>query len=158
MISPTRPLCTPSGLMAMKVRSSFADIRLKAQRKYWHKKHAFNKFTARTWSELTPLRIWHRGLEAQKGVWVPKPLSPSPITFRVTVTVKSACLTFIALRKTVCTVTDDLITDLKGSGPCINSTLSNHLYIVTHFITRVLYVFSAPNDYILYYMSIKSHK
>lgn len=43
--------------------------------------------------------------------------------------------------------------------PCIYSTLSNHLYIVTHFITRVLYVFSAQNDSltdnILYYMSIK---
>ncbi len=28
MISPIRPLCTPSGLMAMNVRSSFSDIEL----------------------------------------------------------------------------------------------------------------------------------
>lgn len=58
MISPMSPLCTPSGLMAMNVRSSFPDIGLQMKINAG-KTHAQNKTSSndRSAFKLTPSHI-----------------------------------------------------------------------------------------------------
>lgn len=75
MMSPMMPLCTPSGLTAMKVRSSWEDIILKRSKDVKNKKRKLEKQRPDSCREsLTDLAgIWHR------QQWGRLPRAPTPL-------------------------------------------------------------------------------
>ncbi len=135
MISPISPLCTPSGLMAMNVRSSsFSDIELKMKTntsKTYTKKNSRNDRSA---FKLTPSHIWHAGVQVRRGLWLKKPLTPSLITCQVTVRSFLHCLN-LYWRLSVDWQLKPWIVIWSDSCPHASghSMLTNHVFILTNF-------------------------